>query len=216
MNSLLFSFLPTIPLADAVVIRWDSPGVLAGKLLVIAALVALNGFFVACEFAIVKVRASQLDALAAEGHKRAKVGRHVVEHLDAYLSACQLGITLASLGLGWVGEPFLARMLQPFFALVGISSETVVTSISFAIAFSVITALHIVLGEQAPKILAIQRSLGTALLVSPPLRLFYAIFKPFIWFLNTSSNWILTRIFRVQPAGEAELAHSEEELRLIL
>jgi CBS domain containing-hemolysin-like protein len=101
-------------------------------------------------------------------------------------------------------------------ALVGISSETVVASISFAIAFSVITALHIVLGEQAPKILAIQRSLGAALLVSPPLRLFYAIFKPFIWFLNASSNWIITRIFRVQPTGEAELAHSEEELRLIL
>jgi len=203
-------------LAVSALDRWDSPAVIISKLLVIAALVALNGFFVAAEFALVKVRHSQVHALTLEGNKRATISQHVVENLNAYLSACQLGITLASLGLGWLGEPFLARMLQPFFALVGISSETAVTSISFAIAFSVITALHIVLGEQAPKILAIQRSLGTALLVSPPLRLFYAIFKPFIWFLNTSSNWILTRIFRVQPAGEAELAHSEEELRLIL
>ena len=174
-------------------------------------------FFVAAEFALVKVRHSQLHALTMEGNKRATISQHVVENLNAYLSACQLGITLASLGLGWLGEPFLARMLQPFFALVGISSETVVTSISFAIAFSVITALHIVLGEQAPKILAIQRSFGQRpFSSSPPLRIFYAIFKPFIWFLNASSNWILTRIFRVQPAGEAELAHSEEELRLIL
>ena len=203
-------------LAVSALDRWDSPAVIISKLLVIAALVALNGFFVAAEFALVKVRHSQVHALTLEGNKRATISQHVVENLNAYLSACQLGITLASLGLGWLGEPFLARMLQPFFALVGISSETVVTSISFAIAFSVITALHIVLGEQAPKILAIQRSLGTALLVSPPLRIFYAIFKPFIWFLNASSNWILTRIFRVQPAGEAELAHSEEELRLIL
>jgi CBS domain containing-hemolysin-like protein len=210
--SLSFGLWLAVSTAD----RWDSPAVVISKLLVIAALVALNGFFVAAEFALVKVRHSQLHALSMEGNKRAPVSQHVVENLNAYLSACQLGITLASLGLGWLGEPFLARMLQPFLALVGISSETVVASISFAIAFSVITTLHIVLGEQAPKILAIQRSLGAALLVSPPLRVFYAIFKPFIWFLNASSNWILTRIFRVQPAGEAELAHSEEELRLIL
>jgi CBS domain containing-hemolysin-like protein len=198
------------------VTRWDSPPLIIGKLLVIAALVALNSFFVAAEFALVKVRHSQLQALASQGNKRASISQHVVENLTAYLSACQLGITLASLGLGWVGEPFLARMLQPFFALLGISSEPFVASISFAIAFSLITALHIVLGEQAPKILAIQKSVGATLLVSPPLRVFYAIFRPFIWFLNVSSNWILTHIFRVRPAGEAELAHSEEELRLIL
>jgi CBS domain containing-hemolysin-like protein len=198
------------------VTRWDSPALIIGKLLVIAALVALNSFFVAAEFALVKVRHSQLQALASQGNKRASISQHVVENLTAYLSACQLGITLASLGLGWVGEPFLARMLQPFFALLGISSEPFVASISFAIAFSLITALHIVLGEQAPKILAIQKSVGATLLVSPPLRVFYAIFRPFIWFLNVSSNWILMHIFRVRPAGEAELAHSEEELRLIL
>jgi len=216
MNSLLFSFLPTIPLADAVVTRWDSPGVVAGKLLVIAALVALNGFFVACEFAVVKVRASQLDTLAAEGHKRAKVGRHVIEHLDSYLSACQLGITLASLGLGWVGEPFLAKMLQPFFVLAHIESHAVITSVSFAVAFSTITFLHIVLGEQAPKILAIRKAVPATLWVTPPLRLFYAVFKPAIAFLNASSNWVLKHVFRMEPAAHGEVAHSEEELRLIL
>ncbi|HET7227564.1 MAG TPA: hemolysin family protein [Chthoniobacterales bacterium] len=206
----------TLWMAVSAVPQWDSAVLIVGKLLVIAALVALNGFFVAAEFALVKVRHSQLQTLASEGNKRASISQHVVENLTAYLSACQLGITLASLGLGWVGEPFLARMFQPFFALLGISSETLVASISFAIAFSLITALHIVLGEQAPKILAIQKSVGATLLVSPPLRVFYAIFKPFIWFLNVSSNWILTHIFRVRPGEEAELAHSEEELRLIL
>ena len=206
----------TLWMAVSTFAQWDSPALIVGKLLVIAALVALNGFFVAAEFALVKVRHSQLQALASEGNKRASISQHVVENLTAYLSACQLGITLASLGLGWVGEPFLARMLHPFFGLLGISSETLVASISFAIAFSLITALHIVLGEQAPKILAIQKSVGAALLVSPPLRVFYAIFKPFIWFLNVSSNWILTHIFRVHPGEETELAHSEEELRLIL
>src|SRR4029453_17610779 len=198
------------------VTRWDSPALIIGKLLVIAALVALNGFFVAAEFALVKVRHSQLQALASEGNKRASISQHVVENLTAYLSACQLGITLASLGLGWLGEPFLARLLQPVFSLAGIESAAVVTSVSFALAFSLITFLHITLGEQVPKILAIQKALGTTLFVSPPLRLFYVVFKPFIWFLNVSSNLILKYILRIQPAAESELVHSEEELRLIL
>src|SRR5258708_26727258 len=101
---------------------WDAPGVILLKLLAIAFLVALNGFFVASEFAIVKVRASQLDALTAQGHRRARQARQVVAHLDAYLSATQLGITLASLGLGWLGEPFLAPMVEPFFAVAHITS----------------------------------------------------------------------------------------------
>jgi len=204
------------PIADAIARHWDPPIMLLGKLAVVAALVLLNGFFVAAEFALVKVRRSQLDTLTAEGNKRAAAGRHVIENLNAYLSACQLGITLASLGLGWVGEPFLARMLQPVFALAGVESGAVVTSVSFALAFSLITALHIVLGEQAPKILAIQKAIGTTLFVSPPLRLFYAVFKPAIWFLNVSSNWILQYVLRIQSVGAGELAHTEEELRLIL
>ena len=125
------------------------------KLLVIAVLVALNGFFVACEFAIVKVRSSQLDTLAEEGNQRASFAKHIRAHLDAYLSATQLGVTLASLALGYLGEQYLAEMLQPFFALAGIHSDAVVTSISIALAFVGITFLHIVFGELAPKYVAI-------------------------------------------------------------
>jgi len=216
MNSFLSLFFGLLPMANAVAQHWDPATLLLGKLAVVAALVALNGFFVAAEFALVRVRRSQLDTLAAEGNKRAAIGRHLTENLNAYLSACQLGITLASLGLGWVGEPFLARMLQPAFALAGVQSQAVVTSVSFALAFSLITFLHIVLGEQAPKILSIEKALGTILFVGPPLRFFYAVFKPAIWFLNASSNWILKYVLRMQPTRGGELAHTEEELRLIL
>ncbi len=209
-------FLALATLAEGVAQHWDSPELLLGKLAAIGALVFLNGFFVAAEFALVKIRMSQLEALADGGNVRAAKAQTVAGDLDAYLSACQLGITLASLGLGWVGEPFLAQMLQPAFALAGISSPTVITTVSFLLAFSVITFLHIVLGEQAPKILAIRKPLPATLIVSGPLRLFYIIFKPAIWFLNASSNWVLKHVLRTEPVKEGELAHSEEELRLIL
>jgi CBS domain containing-hemolysin-like protein len=211
-----FPFLALATLAEGVAQHWDSPERIVGKLAAIGALVFLNGFFVAAEFALVKVRMSQLEALAEEGNARAARAQTVAGDLDAYLSACQLGITLASLGLGWVGEPFLAQILQPAFALVGISSPAVITSISFLLAFSVITFLHIVLGEQAPKILAIRKAVPATLIVSGPLRVFYVIFKPAIWFLNVSSNWVLKNVLRTEPVKEGELAHSEEELRLIL
>jgi magnesium and cobalt exporter, CNNM family len=216
MNFPSFYFLAAIPIADMIARHWDPPLLLIAKLAAVFALVLLNGFFVAAEFALVKIRRSQLETMAAEGNRHAAISHHVVENLNAYLSACQLGITLASLGLGWLGEPFLARLLQPVFSLAGIESAAVVTSVSFALAFSLITFLHITLGEQVPKILAIQKALGTTLFVSPPLRLFYVVFKPFIWFLNVSSNLILKYILRIQPAAESELVHSEEELRLIL
>src|SRR3989442_7112108 len=190
--------------------------VLLGKLLAIAVLVLLNGFFVAAEFALVKIRTSHLKTMADSGSKRAGLLRAIKDNLNAYLSACQIGITMASLGLGWLGEPFLARMLQPFFVLTGIESPAVIKSISFALAFSAITFLHIVLGEQAPKILAIRKAMPAALFVSAPLRYFYAIFKPAIWFLNAASNWVLSHLLHVEPIAEGELAHSEEELRLIL
>jgi CBS domain containing-hemolysin-like protein len=189
---------------------------LTGKLLTIALLVLLNGFFVVAEFALVKIRSSHLDTLAAAGSKQAVFVKQVKDNPNAYLSACQVGITIASLGLGWLGEPFLARILQPFFTLAGIESPGVIKSISFALAFSAITFLHIVLGEQAPKILAIRKAMPAALFVSAPLRWFYAIFKPAIWFLNAASNWVLRYILRVEPIAEGELAHSEEELRLIV
>lgn len=203
-------------MAEAVAKHWESPEVTLGKLAAIAALVCLNAFFVAAEFALVKIRMSQLDALAEEGNSRAARAQLVAGDLDAYLSACQLGVTLASLGLGWVGEPFLAQLLQPFFQFFGISSVAVITSVSFLLAFSIITFLHIVLGEQAPKILAIRKAVTATLLVSGPLRLFYTIFKPAIWLLNASANWVLRHIFRTEPVQEGEIAHTEEELRLIL
>src|ERR1700737_4222648 len=128
-------FLAAAPLAEAIAQHWGSAGILLGKLAAIATLVLLNGFFVACEFAIVKVRASQLDALVEEGDLRANFVKHVRAHLDAYLSATQLGVTLASLALGWIGEQFLVQILQPFFALANIHSYAVVTSVSIALAF---------------------------------------------------------------------------------
>jgi CBS domain containing-hemolysin-like protein len=209
-------FLALATLAKGVAEHWDSPGLVLSKLGAIAVLVFLNGFFVAAEFALVKIRMSQLEALADEGNTRAAKAQTVAGDLDAYLSACQLGITLASLGLGWVGEPFLAQILQPAFAILGIASPAVITSVSFLLAFSVITFLHIVLGEQAPKILAIRKPVPATLIVSGPLRMFYILFKPAIWFLNVSSNWVLRHILRTEPVKEGEIAHSEEELRLIL
>src|SRR5436305_14288933 len=125
MNSLLM-----LPLADVTVTQWDPPAIIIGKLTVIAALVALNGFFVACEFLIIKVRASQLDELAEEGNTRARFAKYIRSHLEAYLSATQLGITLASLALGWLDEEFLAHLLEPFLALANIQAHVFVTSVA--------------------------------------------------------------------------------------
>ncbi|MFN2542241.1 MAG: hemolysin family protein [Chthoniobacterales bacterium] len=210
-------FSPAPPrLAEALLTHWDSPAVLIGKLAVIAALVALNGFFVACEFAIVKVRASQLDALTEEGNARARFVKYIRTHLDAYLSATQLGITLASLALGWLGEQFFVQMLQPLFALLHIYSHALVTSVSVALAFIAITFMHIVFGELGPKYTAIANPLAVSLRLVRPLGAFYFLFKPAIWVLNKSSNFFLQTILRRQPVPATELAHSEEELRLIV
>ncbi len=179
-------------------------------------LVGLNGFFVASEFAIVKVRSSQLEALEASGEKKARRAIEVTENLEAYLSATQLGITLASLALGWVGEPCVSRLIHPLLVSLGVVSETVLHTVSVGVAFAVITFLHIVLGELAPKTLAISKPVPTTVWVSVPLALFYQLFRPAIWFLNGSANLILRKILRISPVGEHELAHSEEELRVIL
>ncbi|MBI4427949.1 MAG: HlyC/CorC family transporter [Ignavibacteriales bacterium] len=177
--------------------------------------VGLNGFFVAAEFAIVKVRVTQIEPLAHKGHLRAKIAKDIISHLDAYLSATQLGITMASLALGWIGEPFVATMIGPILFKMGITNLQIVEAVSFAVAFSIITFLHIILGELAPKSLAIQKADKTTLLIAYPLRLFFLLFKPVIFSLNSLANGIL-RIFGFQPVTESELLHSEEELRLIL
>ncbi|RAT95773.1 hemolysin family protein [Brevibacillus sp. Leaf182] len=183
------------------------------NLILVMILVLLNGFFVATEFAIVKVRESRIAQLAAEGNKRAVDVERVLHNLDAYLSACQLGITLASLGLGWLGEPAIAHLLHPVFRYFHLN-ETVVTSISFIIAFSVITFLHIVLGELAPKTLAIQYSEKVVLAVAKPIQLFYKIMYPFIQMLNWSASRFLA-LFHISLEPHQE-AHTEEEIRILV
>ncbi len=178
-------------------------------------LVALNGFFVAAEFALVKVRPTQLEPLISEGSRRARMARHMIRHLDAYLSATQLGITLASLALGWVGEPAFSWIVRPAVSLVAGNNPDLVHTVSLTISFLVITVLHIVLGEQAPKTLAIRRAEETALLISFPLYAFYKLTYPAIWMLNHAANRLL-KLIGVTPAAEGELAHDEEELRLLL
>lgn len=189
--------------------------VLGLKIVAVLVLVALNGFFVATEFALVKVRLTQLEPLAAKGHRRAKMAKHVIGHLDAYLSAAQLGITLASLGLGWIGEPIFAALLEPVFRLANVENATLRHTLSFVVGFSSITFLHIVAGEQSPKSFGIRQPLATALWVAYPMRVFHFIAFPFIWLLNESSLGLL-RVLGLQPAHEHEGASSEEELRLLV
>ncbi|PZD94164.1 hypothetical protein DNH61_19635 [Paenibacillus sambharensis] len=185
------------------------------SLILILLLVFLNGFFVAAEFAMVKVRGSRIDSLMLEGHKRAQYAVQVTNNLDAYLSVCQLGITLASLGLGWLGEPAIARILEPWLMELGVGSAVVVHTIAFIIAFSLITFMHIVLGELAPKTLAIRKSEGITLLTAWPLIIFHKIMYPFIWFLNGTANRLL-KLFGIAPASEHESAHTEEEIRILM
>ncbi|MEI8235094.1 MAG: hemolysin family protein [Verrucomicrobiota bacterium] len=196
--------------------QWESADLIFLKLVSIAVLVLLNAFFVTSEFAIVKVRSTQLEPLIEGGDARAKLAGEIISKLDAYLSATQLGITLASLGLGWLGEPFLAGMLQPFFHLAGVGSLALIHTISFGLAFSLITIAHIVLGELIPKSLAIRKPLSATLGVVRPLRWFSMVFGPAILLLNNTANLILVRAFHMQPASEHEIGHSEEELRVIL
>ena len=177
--------------------------------------VIANGFFVAAEFAIVKVRQTQLSELVAEGSSRARMARRITRKLDSYLSATQLGVTLASLALGWVGEPAFAGLLMPHLLGLGAFSAAVAHSIAATIAFILISWLHIIFGELGPKYIAIDKPLGTSLWLAHPLRAFYVAAYPAIWLLNRSSNGIL-RLIRIKPARKDDMAHSEEELRLIL
>lgn len=184
------------------------------NLLLVAILILLTAFFVATEFAIVKVRATRIDQLIAEGNKRAVHAKPLIENLDAYLSACQLGITVTALGLGWLGEPTVEQMLHPLFERLGIN-ETFSSLLSFGIAFVTITYFHVVLGELAPKTIAIQKAEAVTLWLARPLKFFYRLMYPFIWLLNGSAR-LFIQLFGFKPVKENEMAHSEEELRLIL
>ena len=176
-------------------------------------LVLLNGFFVAAEFALVKVRSTRIAELAKEGKGSARMAMHAIHHMDVYLSASQVGISLASIALGRVGEPVVASLLEPW--LEHVLPANILHGVAFTLALGVVTAVHIVIGEQAPKYWAIQRAETASLGLSYPLHWFYVAFKPAIWILNAVTNLIL-RLFRIDGASVHDLAHTEEELRMIL
>ena len=178
-------------------------------------LVLLNGFFVAAEFAMVKLRATKVEAIAQQNGWRGHILRTVHNQLDAYLSACQLGITLASLGLGWVGEPAFAHLLQPLLHYLGVDSQAVAHGIAFFTAFFIISYLHIVVGELAPKSWAIRQPERLSLWTAAPLYMFYWAMYPAIYLLNASANWVL-RLAGLSGKGGHDAHYSSEELKLIL
>lgn len=179
-------------------------------------LVMLNGFFVAAEFAIVKVRSSQIEVNAGRNKTVSKIAKDILNNLDGYLAATQLGITLASLGLGWVGEKVMTEMIVNLFTSLGFRPDIgIAQKVAIGCAFLAITIMHIVFGELAPKSLAIRKPVPTTFTVAVPLKLFYIIFRPFIWILNGLANVIL-RTIGIRPVHENEDIHTEEELRVII
>lgn len=192
-----------------------TPYYMISDLLLTSFLVFLNGFFVAAEFAIVKVRSSQLEVEAKAGNPSAMLARTIVKNIDGYLAATQLGITVASLGLGWIGEPVVAKIILGLMEMLNIHlEEDLLHKIALPIAFFLITVLHIVFGELAPKSLALQRSEQTTLAVAYPLRFFYLLFQPFIWILNGVAN-VLLKTIGLHASHGAE-AHSSEELKYLV
>ena len=186
-----------------------------GKLLAVLALVGANGFFVAAEFALVGTRQSRIDEMVAQGQSRAGLLRRAVDNLDASLAATQLGVTISSLGLGWIGEPALAHLIEPAVSMLGAAAAPVSHGIAVSVAFCIITVFHIVLGELAPKSLALQRPERTALLIVRPLSLFLALFRPVIFLLNGLGNMV-ARLFGLEPGSSEGRLHSTEELKLLV
>lgn len=193
----------------------EDPFLLALKILVVFLLVFGNAFFVAAEFSIVKMRASRLDVLVAEGNRRAAYAKTLVNRLDVALSVTQLGITIVSLGLGWLGEPVVASMLRPVFSWFGMPEKAVAT-VSFVIAFFIITSLHIVGGELIPKNVAIRKVESVALTVALPLLVFQRVMYPFVWLLNHVANWAEERMGFSVVTKEEDVAHTEEEIRVLM
>ena len=192
----------------------QEPALSSLNLFVALVLVALNGFFVAAEFALVRVRETRIVQLEQEGSARAAVVRSVLHDLDAYLSVCQVGITVASLALGWVGEPAVSVLIRPGLEAVGIGGEGITELISVVLGFAVITYAHLVFGEQAPKYFSIQLAERTALWIARPLRFFMLLFRPVVWLVNASTNFVL-RPWGIRLGKEMEV-HSEEELRIMI
>jgi len=184
------------------------------NIVLIIILIALTGFFVATEFAIVKVRSSKIEQFIVEERKGALAAKKVVSHLDEYLSACQLGITVTALGLGWLGEPTVEKIIHPLFETFQLN-ESLSHLLTFGLAFAIVTFLHVVIGELAPKTIAIQKAELITLTFATPIMWFYKMMYPFIWFLNGSAR-LFVRLFGIKTASEHEIAHSEEELRILL
>jgi CBS domain containing-hemolysin-like protein len=185
------------------------------KILAVIVLVLLNGFFVAAELALVRIRDTQLEPLVAKGNRRAKVARNIIAHIDGYIGATQFGITIVSLALGVLVEPVFKHLLEPLFSLARVTSPEAQSTIAIGVGFFVNGYLLIVAGELAPKAVAIRKTLPTALAVATPLQWFYRLSYPFIWVLNHSAQWLLRRL-GIEASGETSGGHSEEELRLLL
>ncbi len=196
---------------------FPSAGEAAWQIGLVIFLVILNGIFVAAEFAIVKVRSTQIEQLLDEGQPKAKRAKDIVENMDVYLSATQLGITMASVLLSMFGEKYLSKMLEPIFPMLHISlSNEAITWISFILAFSMITSIHVVIGELMPKTLAIRRALGTTMRLATPLYWFERTFSWLIAILNGAARKLLKLLFGIEPAGEHEIVHSAEELQMLV
>ncbi len=194
----------------------DSSLAISGRLLAILALVAMNGFFVAAEFALVTVRRTRVDQLVEEGRAGSRAVQVAQHHIDTFIAACQLGITMASLALGWIAEPTLAGFVEPpLEAVLGFASEAVAHGVAVVAAFTIVTVLLVVAGELAPKGVALASPERTALIVAAPTNFFAAVFRPLIWFLNTA-GWIVLRPFNIQPGGEHQPVASIEELKLVV
>ena len=188
----------------------------AGVMLFVACLlVVLNGLFVAAEFSFVKVRKTRMKLLAEEGLRGARLALFGVKNLDAYLSVCQLGITLCSLGLGWLGEPAVSALLRPVFDAAGMDNPALISSLSIAAGFTLITFLHVIVGELMPKSISIQKAEATVLLLALPMRIFYVICFPLVAIMNGISNFFL-HLAGFSSASEAEQNHSPEELRMLI
>jgi len=192
------------------------PGEIAWRLAAVLALVFANGFFVAAEFALVTVRKTRIDQLIAEGSSLARPVRRAITDPDSYIAATQLAITMTSLGLGWIGEPAVSSIIQPALGLLPVPLRTATShTLSVALGFAFITALHIVLGELAPKTVALQHAERTALIVGRPTELFMRVFWPFITVLNSTGRWVV-RLLGLKPPSGSSLVHSEEELKMLV
>ena len=193
----------------------DDPLTITLRLAGVAFLVLINGFFVAAEFALATVRKTRIEQLVSEGHRGAAAVKRGLDHLEDFVAAAQLGITMASLGLGWLAEPALAALFYPLFQSLGPLSVAASHSLAFAVAFTLVTTLHIVVGEQAPKLMALQHAERTALLVAVPTEVFMVVFRPFIRLLSQASVR-LVRLFGLRPLDLHAAVHSEEEIKMLL